>query len=126
MENNVDTSQMIPPLPQMPPAKSNVGRNIVIAISAFLIVIVLIGTGYMLLSSNAKKATYTAQVYNQPTTVAKPTIIPTPSIFQVNIKDTSNSAIDQDNQAVSQNLNSLDADLNNVDQSFSDQQTNLQ
>jgi len=126
MDNNLGATQMIPPLSQTPPQKSNLGRNLIVAVSAILIVIVLIGTGYILFFGNAKKTTYTAQVYNQPTTAVMPTVIPTPSTYQVNVKDTSDNAINKDTQAVDQNLNSLDTDLNNVDQSFNDQQTNLQ
>jgi flagellar basal body-associated protein FliL len=130
MDNNIVNPQVpvqvIPPLPQMPVQKSNTGRNLIVVISAILIVIILIGTGYILFSSNSKKSTYTAQVYTQPTTAVTPSVTPTPSVYQINTKDTSDNAIDQDAQAANQNLNSLDTDLNNVDQSFNDQQTNLQ
>lgn len=95
-------------------------------ILAVLIIIILLVTGYMLLMGNAKKNTNTAQVYPQPTVKVKPIATPTPSVYQINPKDTSDNAIDQDTQVSSQSLNSLDTDLNNVDQSFNDQQTNLQ
>jgi hypothetical protein len=126
MDNNIVTPQIIPPLPQTSPVKSNMGRNLIVAVSAILIIIILIGTGYMLFLGNVKKATYTAQVYTQPTVAAQPTVTPTPSAYQVNPKDTSDTAINQDTQVVNQSLNNLDTDLNNVDQSFNDQQTNLQ
>lgn len=126
MDNNIGASQVIPPLPQSLPEKSNLGRNLIVAISAILIVFVLIGSGYMLFFSNTKKAAYTAQVYNQPTAAVAPSLTPTPSVYLINVKDTSDNAINQDAQSTDQNLNSLDTDLNNVDQSFNDQQTNLQ
>jgi len=127
MDTNFEVPQAIPPLPQMPPAKSNTGRNLVVAVSAILIIVVLIGIGYMLFQGKAKKVAYTAQSYNQPTTVVvSPTVTPTPSAYQVNAKDTSDTAINQDTQATDQSLKSLNTDLNNVDQSFNDQQTNLQ
>ena len=118
--------QTVGPLPQTPQSKSNMERNIIVAISAVLIVIILIGTGYMLFLGNAKKGTYTAKVYNQPTPAVSSTVTPTPSVYQINVKDTSDNAINQDAQATDQSLNGLDSDLNNVDQSFNDQQTNLQ
>ena len=126
MDSNAARPQTIPPLPQTFPPKSNLGRNLIVTGSAILIIIILMGTGYMLFISNAKKVTYTAQVYNQPTPPTKPILSPTPSVYQVNVKDTSDSTIDQDTQATNQSLDSIDTDLNNVDQSFNDQQTNLQ
>jgi uncharacterized protein HemX len=122
-----EPSSVIPPLQQTPPVKSNMGRNLVVAISAILILAVLAGVGYMMFLGNAKKTTHTAKVYAQPTVAATPTVMPMQSSdYQVNVKDTSNSAIDQDTQAADQNLNNIDKDLNNVDQSLNDQQTNLQ
>jgi len=126
MDNNVVVPQSIPPLPQMPQAKSNMGRNLIVAISAVLIIVILVGTGYLMLMGSAKKKTYTAQVYSQPVVVVSPTVTPTPSVYQVNAKDTSDNAINQDTQATDQSLNNLNTDINNVDQSFNDQQTNLQ
>lgn len=120
------TSQVIPPLPQMPPAKSNTGRNLLVAISALLIIVILLGSGYTLFFGTTQKKSYTAKVYNQPAVTANPTAFPTPSVYQVNVKDASDNAINSDTQATNQSLNSLDTDLNNVDQSFNDQQTNLQ
>ena len=92
-------------------------------ISAVIIVLVLLVSGYLLLF-NKSQMTHNAQVYNQPTTT--PIATPTPTTYQVNVKDTSDSAIEQDTQATSQSLSNIDADLNNVDQSFNDQPTNLQ
>ena len=117
------------PLSQAPLKKSNLGRNLVMIISAVLIVVILIGTGYLFVAGNAKKAAYNKiQVYNNqnPPVVTKPTVMPTPSIYQINTKDTSDSAINNDTTATNRDLNSLDVDLNNVDQSFNDQQINLQ
>ena len=127
MDNNLPNQQSIPPLPQMSVAKSNAGRNLIVLVSGVLVLIVLAAIGYMLVLGKTQKKVYTAQVYNQPIITSAPTVTPTPpSVYQVNIKDTSNSAIDQDTQATDQSLNNLDTDLNNVDQSFNDQQTNLQ
>ena len=95
-------------------------------ISAVLIVVILAATGYLLFLGSAKKTTNNAQVYNQPVVSVSPTAIPTPSVYQINTKDTSDNAITNDTTAVNQNLNNLDSDLNSVDQSFNDQQTNLQ
>jgi hypothetical protein len=58
--------------------------------------------------------------------MVSPTIIPTPSVYQVNVKDASDNAINQDTQVTGQNLNNINSALNTVDQSFNDQQTNLQ
>jgi hypothetical protein len=127
VNNPVVMSQPNNSMPQIPQAKSNLGRNLVTIISAVLIVVVIAATGYLLILGNAKKtANIKVQGYMQPTIVISPTTAPTPSIYQVNPKDTSDSAINSDTTAVNQNLNSLDTDLNNVDQSFNDQQTNLQ
>ena len=114
----------IGPLPPTSQPKSKMGRNVILLVLGILIIIILAATGYMMFLGNKK--TYTAQVYNQPTIKLQPTATPTPSIYQVNPKDSSNSAIDKDNQAADQSLNTLDTDLNNVDQSFNDQETNLQ
>ena len=114
------------PMPQILPTKSNMGRNLVMIISAVLIVVVLSATGYLLFLGSAKKPANKIQVYVQPTVTAKPTATPTPSAYQINVKDTSDNAINNDTTAVNQNLGSLDNSLNNVDQSFNDQQTNLQ
>jgi len=129
MDNNpIITPQVSNPMPQtqIPPTKSNLGRNLVMIISAVLIVVILAATGYLLFLGSAKKTTNNAQVYNQPVVSVSPTAIPTPSVYQINTKDTSDNAITNDTTAVNQNLNNLDSDLNSVDQSFNDQQTNLQ
>jgi len=127
MDNNPVVSQFNTQLPPISPAKSSLGRNLVMIISAVLIVVILAGTGYLLFLGSAKKAAYNkVQSYVQPTITISPTTVPTPSVYQINPKDTSDSAISNDTDAVNQNLNSLDTDLNNVDQSFNDQQTNLQ
>ncbi len=128
MDNNPVINPQLNPMPQtqIPPTKSNLGRNLVMIISAVLIVVVLLATGYLLFLGSAKKPANKIQVYVQPTVTAKPTATPTPSVYQINPKDTSDSAINSDTTAVNQNLNSLDSNLNSVDQSFNDQQTNLQ
>jgi len=41
----------------MPQAKSNMGRNLIVAISAVLIIVILVGTGYLMLMGSAKKKT---------------------------------------------------------------------
>jgi hypothetical protein len=127
MDNNPVISQLNNTLPQMTQPKSNLGRNLVMIISAVLIVVVIAATGYLLILGSAKKASYNrVQGYIQPTITISPKTSPTPSVYQVNPKDTTNAAINGDTTIANQNLNSLDTDLNNVDQSFSDQQTNLQ
>jgi flagellar basal body-associated protein FliL len=126
MDNGIGAPQAIPPLPHTSPVKSNTGRNLVAATLVILIIFVLVGSGYMLFMGNAKKTTYTAQVYNQPTVAVSPTVTPTPTVYKVNVKDSSDNAINQDTQAANQDLNNLDTNLNNVDQSLNDQQTNLQ
>jgi hypothetical protein len=130
MDNNpVTTPPVNNPIPLQQPqvlkAKSNLGRNLVMIISAVLIVVILIATGYLLFLNNTKKSVNT-QVYVQPTVPAGPTATPTPSAYQINPKDTSDNAITNDAAAVNQSLGNLDSDLSNVDQSFNDQQTNLQ
>ena len=127
MDNNPVSSQLNSTLPQMNQPKSNLGRNLVMIISAVLIVVVITATGYLLILGNAKKTAYNkVQSYIQPTVAISPKTSPTPSVYQVNPKDTSNAAINSDTTIANQNLNNLDTDLNNVDQSFNDQQTNLQ
>ena len=126
MDNNPMVASQTNPLPRIPQTKSNLGRNLVMIISAVLIVVILIATGYLLFLGSAKKIANKTQVYVQPTVAARPTVTPTPSTYQINTKDTSDSAIDKDTTAVNQNLGSLDSGLNAVDQSFNDQQTNLQ
>ena len=127
MDNNPVISQLNNKLPQMNQPKSNLGRNLVMIISAVLIIVVVAATGYLLFLGNAQKTAYNkVQSYIQPTITISPTTAPVPSVYQVNPKDTSNAAINSDTIVTNQNLNSLDTDLNNVDQSFNDQQTNLQ
>lgn len=126
MDNNPVIVPQTNPTPQVPPTKPNLGRNLVMIISAVLIVVVLAATGYLLFFGSAKKTTNKVQVYNQPAVPANPIATPTPSVYQINPKDTSDNAITNDTTAVNQNLNNLDSSLNNVDQSFNDQQTNLQ
>jgi hypothetical protein len=127
MDNNpVITSQTNPVLPTTP-VKSNLGRNLVMIISAVLIVVILAATGYLIFLSKTQKTAYNkVQGYVGPTIPAVATITPTPSVYQINPKDTSDSAINSDTTVANQNLGNLDSDLNNVDQSFNDQQTNLQ
>jgi flagellar basal body-associated protein FliL len=127
MDNNPVIPQYNSQLPQMTQPKSNFGRNLVMIISAVLIVVVIAATGYLLVLGNAKKTAYNnVQSYIQPTLSVSPKASPTPSVYQINPKDTTDSAINNDTTVANQNLDSLDTDLNNVDQSFNDQQTNLQ
>jgi hypothetical protein len=126
MENNLETSQPVNPSSQFTQTKMGMNRPMVLLVSISIIAIVLVIFGYTLFLHNAKKPTYNAQVYNQPTIVVTPTVSPVPSIYQVNTKDASDNAINQDAQVAGQNLNNIDSALNNVDQSFNDQQTNLQ
>jgi hypothetical protein len=127
MDNNPIIQQYNSQLPQMNQPKSSLGRNLVMIISAVLIVVILVTTGYLVFVGNAKKVAYNkVQSYIQPTISVSPSATPTPSVYQINPKDTSDSAINSDTTVANQNLNSLDTDLNNVDQSFNDQQTNLQ
>jgi len=118
--------QAIGPLPQSPQKKSNAGRNLIMILSAVLIVVILVATGYLIFLGSTRKTTYNAQVYNQPTVSAKPTATPQQTSYQSNPKDTSDQAIDQDSQAANKKLTNLDTDLSNVDQSLNDQATNLQ
>jgi len=127
MDNNPVAPQVNDTLIQIPPTKSNLGRNLLMIFSAVLIVFILAGTGYVLfLSSFKKPVSNKIQVYNQSNVKVKPTITPTPSVYQINLKDTSDNAINNDTTTANENLNNLDSDMNNVDQSFNDQQTNLQ
>lgn len=130
MDNNLGNTQPVinpvPAQPQVSSAKPKVGRVLLMIISAVLTIVVLVGIGYMLfLNYTNNKTTHSAQVYNQPT-ITTPTVTPQQTNYQINPKDTSNQAINQDNQAVDQELNNANSDLNNVDQSLNDQQTNLQ
>ncbi|MGA2911461.1 MAG: hypothetical protein ABSE17_02360 [Candidatus Levyibacteriota bacterium] len=124
MENSSETPQPITPLPQAPQAKIGTGRILAMLISIVIIVIVLVLSGYLLFFNKGQKTTPNIQVYNQSTVT--PTITPIPSTYQINVKDTSDNAINQDTQAADQDLNNLNSNLNNVNQSFNDQQTNLQ
>ena len=130
MDNNLGNVQpAINPLPQsqVPQNKSNLGRILLMIVSGVLTIVVLVGIGYMLFLSRSNSTIHSAQVYNQPmvpTSAVTPT--PQPTNYQINPKDTSSQAINQDAQAVNQDLNNVSSDLNNVDQSFNDQQTNLQ
>ena len=109
------------PLPTTPQPKTGMGRILAVIISLIIIVTVAGVSAYFLFANKTPK-TYNAQVYNQPTT----TVSPSPTVYQINQKDTSDSAINQDTQAANSDLNNLNGDLNNVNQSFNDQQTNLQ
>ena len=127
MDNNPVITPQPNILPSVSPKKSNLGRNLVMIISAVLIVVILAATGYLIFLGNAQKtANNKVQGYVGPTIPAGPTVTPTPSVYQINPKDTSDSAINSDTTVANQNLNSLDSNLNSVDQSFNDQQTNLQ
>lgn len=131
MENNFETPQSqsvspVSPLLQTQPNKSSFGKTLAMLVALGILVIVLLVSGYFIFLNKSQKVTYNAQVYNQPTIMPTATPIPSPSVYQVNTKDTSDKAIIQDTAATDQNLNNINSALNSVDQSFNDQQTNLQ
>ena len=130
MDNNLGSiprsATPLPVRPQVPQNKPNLGRILLMIVSAVLIVVVLVGIGYMLfLNYSSQNKPHSAQVYNQQEMIP-PIATPQPTNYQINPKDTTNQAIEQDTQAINQNLNGVNNDLNNVDNSFNDQQTNLQ
>src|ERR1035437_515699 len=110
----MDNNPVITPQPNIlssvSPKKSNMGRNLVMIISAILIVIIWAATGYLIFLGNAQKTVNNKiEGYVGPTIPAGPTATPTPSVYQINPKDTSDSAITSDTTAVNHNLNSLDS-----------------
>jgi flagellar basal body-associated protein FliL len=130
MEDNLPVSQPVQPvqapISQAPlePKSNSAQKYLLIIFGVILIMVIAVGgLLYFVLNKKTSSVVHNAQVYNVPTTA-----VPTPqlTIYQVNAKDVSNQAIDQDTQNAGQNIDSLNSDLNNVDQSFNDQQTNLQ
>ena len=85
--------------------------------------IVFVGYRFMGASNTPTTVAQNANVYKEP---ARVTASPTPSVYQSNPADTTDTAIDQDTQISNNSISGLDASLNEVDQSLKDQQTNLQ
>jgi hypothetical protein len=124
--NNVPVQSTVTPPPQPPPTQSGIGMTFALIIAVVIIALVLVMSGYLLFFHQTHTTIHNAQVYNEPTPIVSPTVTPLPPNYQINPKDTSDNAINQDTQATGQDLNNVDNALNSIDQSFNDQQTNLQ
>jgi hypothetical protein len=102
-------------------------------IKILILLIVIVGitagivfVGYKFMGANTTTVSpnpQNANVYNEPT---KTVVSPTPSVYQSNPTDTSDSAINQDSQISGNNISNLNSSINDIDQSLTDKQTNLQ
>lgn len=118
----VNPQTVVQPSQVSPAPSNNSKKKMLWILAAVLILVVLLGGGYFYYISFNQQKTYNATLYNEPSTQ----YTPTPTQYQSDPKDTSDTGIDKDSQVANQNINFLDSDLKNVDQSLNDQQTNLQ